>query len=225
MGEIVKRVLKMSKKGCKRYLVKGCLVTTAATFAIVIAICLLMLRACTSGPTLNKDQIIQFVLDNEELLNQAVEEVWGLDEYVSRIAHTGFTRLHRRDEFDFEGLYTGGVIGSEYVIEPLYNPVLYELLGDGRIRSIAIRRNNLTRGTTYQIQFAFNVRTTRYRHGGIYFSKNDVPILFDGRVWRNPEVYRNGWVSYGQSFYVTERVVPHWFYYEMLFSSSRTPSR
>jgi len=175
--------------------------------------------------TLNKAQIIQFVLDNEELLNQAVEEIWGLDEYVSRIAHTRFTRLHSRDDFDFEGLYTGGVISPEYVIKPLDNPILYELLQDGRIRSISVRRLDLTRGTTYQIQFAFNVRSAWDRYGGIYFSKNDIPISFDGRRWRNFEEYRDGWVSYGYNFYYTERVAPHWFYYEMLFNSTRRPQR
>ena len=95
----------------------------------------------------------------------------------------------------------------------------------GRIRSIGITRNNIVHGTTYQIQFAFNVRGVWDRYGGIYFSKNDEPISFGGRRWVNPEVYGNGWVSYGTNFYYTERIIPHWFYYEMLFSSNRTPRR
>ena len=214
-------MLKMLKK-----IFKGCLVTIFAIISIIIiVIFLFVLRGCTDRTTLNRDQIVQFVLDNEELLNQAVVEIWGLDEYVSHIAHTEFSGIRPRDGFDFEGLYTGGVTGSEFVRKPLDNPILYELLKDGRIRSITIRRNDRIRGTTYQIQFAFNVRSAWDRYGGIYFSKNDEPILFYGREWANPEIYGNGWVSYGNHFYYTERVVPHWFYYEMLFNSSRTPRR
>jgi len=206
----------------------GILIRTAVAIVvvpIVITIGLLMLRGCSSGNTLNEDQIKQFVHDNEELLNRAVEEIFGLDEHVSRIAHTGFSRLGPEEGFGFEGLYTGGVIGSEYVRKPLDNPILYELLQDGRIRSISIRRNDPAHRTTYQIQFAFNVRSARYRYGGIYFSINDVPILFYGTRWMNPRVYGDGWVRYGDDFYYTERIVPHWFYYEMLFNSNRTPQR
>jgi len=215
----------MSKKRLKGCLAKGCLITAIATFVIAIAIFLLSMRACSSGPTLNKNQIIQFVLDNEELLNQAVVEIWGLDEHVRRIAHTGFTSLPPREGFDFEGLYTSGRIDSENVLKPLDNPIIYELLSDGRIRSISIRRADHTSGTAYSIQFAFNVGGFWDRYGGIYFSKNDEPVSFYGRRWENPEEYRDGWVSYGHYFYVTERIVPHWFYYEMLFNSSRTPRR
>jgi len=197
---------------------KGCLITVV----IAIALCLLMLRACIGRNALNKDQIIQFVLDNEELLNKAVDEIWGLDGYVSYIAST---RFRPRDGLDFDGLYTGGVISGEYVTKPLDNPILYELLKDGRIRSITINRYDPLLGTTYQIQFAFNVGGIWDRYGGIYFSTNDEPTSFSGRSWENPEPYRDGWVSYGHSFYYTERVVAHWFYYEMLFNSTRTPSR
>ena len=206
----------MPKKGCN-----GCLVAIAATIIIL----LLMFRACTGRNTLNKEQIIQFVLDNEELLNQAIDEIWGLDDYVSSIAHTRFSRLHPRDGFDFEGLYTRGVINSEVVRKPLDNPILYELLRDGRITSITIIRPDPTRGTTHHIQFNFNVRGFWDRRGGIYFSKNDEPTQLYGRRWANPEEYRNGWVSYGNHFYYTERIIPHWFYYEMLYNSTRTPRR
>ena len=210
----------MFKKVCK-----GCLITaamTTITIIVVIVVLLLILRSCTGRNALDKDQIIQFVLDNEELLNQAVEEIFGLDEHVRYIANT---RFRPRDGLDFEGLYTSGTFDSQNVTKPLDNPILYELLEDGRIRSITIRRNDPIRGTTYQIQFAFNVRSVWDRYGGIYFSKNDVPISFDGRRWGNFEEYRNGWVSYGFSFYYTERIVAHWFYYENLSNSSRTPRR
>ena len=135
------------------------------------------------------------------------------------------TRFRPRDGLDFEGLYASGTVDNQNVTRPLDNSILYELLESGKIRSITIRRPDPIRGTTYQIQFAFNVRSAWDRHGGIYFSKNDEPILFSGREWENPEEYRNGWVSYGYSFYVTERIVAHWFYYEMLFNSTRRPRR
>jgi len=202
-------------------------VIVIAIIAIFITafVSFMILWGRTSGPTLNQEQIIQFVLDNEELLNNAVAEIFAVDEHVSRIAHTNFTRLHARDEFDFEGLYTGGVIGIEYVTKPLNSPILYELLRDGIIRSIGITRADPLLRTTYQIDFAFSIRSARYRYGGIYFSKNDEPILFHGGRWLNPETYRNGWVSYGGHFYYTERIVPHWFFYEMLHSSDRRPGR
>ena len=206
----------MLKRGCT-----GCLSAIVA-IVIIIAILLLMLRACTGRNTLNQEQIIQFVLDNEELLNQAVEEIWGLDEHVRYIANT---RFRPRPDIDFVGLYTRGTVDSQNAVKSLDNPILHELLEGGIIRSITIRRPDRARGTTYQIQFAFNVRSAGYRRGGIYFSKNDEPILFEGRRWANPEEYRNGWVSYGNHFYVTERIIPHWFYYEMLFNSTRTPRR
>ncbi|MCL2527851.1 MAG: hypothetical protein FWE42_05460 [Defluviitaleaceae bacterium] len=200
---------------------------------VVTAICIigfigavLLLRAFIGRNTFNKAQIIQFVIDNEELLNEAIEEIQDLDRYISRIAHTGFTRLHRGYDFGFEGLYTGGVNNSEYVVKPLDNPILYELLKDGIIRSIGINRpNSYDRRATHQIDFAFNVRGIWDRRGGIYFSRNDVPILFNGRMWGNPEAYMDGWVSYGTNFYYTERILPHWFYYEMVFNSNRTPNR
>ena len=156
------------------------------------------------------------------MANQAVAEIWGLDEHIHVVANT---RFRSRPWIDFEGLYTSGSVGGENVTKPLDNPILYELLKDGRIRSISIRRNDRIRGTTYQIQFSFNVRGIWDRYGGIYFSKNDVPISFDGRRWGDFEEYRNGWVSYGFSFYYTERIVPHWFYYENLSNSSRAPQR
>ena len=190
-------------------------------FAIVILP--LVMGGCMNRTHLVKDEIIQFTIDNEALLNKAVEEIWGLEEYVSRIAHTSFSRIRPREGFDFEGLYTAGVVDSEYVRKPLDNPVLYELLKDGRIGSIGIRRPNAFQDTTYHIQFTFNVRGIWDRHGGIYFSKDDEPLLFYGEIWGNPTPYEGGWVSYGNHFYYTERIVPHWFYYEMLFNSSRTP--
>jgi len=198
-----------------------------AVFAILVVIaivvlCLLILRSCTGGTTLNRNQIIQFVLDNEELLNQAVEEIWSLDEHVHVVANTEF---RARPGIDFEGLYTSGTLDSQNVIKPLDNPILYELLKDGGIRSISIRRADPIHSTTYQIQFAFNVRGVWDRYGGIYFSKNDEPITFSGREWDNPEAYRDGWVSYGHNFYYTERIVAHWFFYEMLFNSNRRPRR
>jgi len=168
---------------------KGCLISVAVVSAVGISIFLLMLRGCMARAPLNRDQIIQFVLDNEELLNQAVEEIWGLDEHIHVVAHT---RFRSRPWVDFEGLYTSGTIGNQNVTKPLDNPILYELLQDGRIRSIGITRPNANRGTTYQLQFAFNVRGAWDRYGGIYFSRNDEPILFDGRRWLNPEAYRNG---------------------------------
>jgi len=207
----------MSKKGCFK---KGCMTIVFTVLAVIIL--LLMLRGCLSRGTLNKRQIIQFVFDNEELLIQAVEEIWGLDDYVSFIANT---RFRPRDGLDFEGLFTGGVLDREYITMPLDNPILYELLEDGRIRSIAITRNGFMHGRTYHIRFGFNVRSVWDRHGGIYFSKYDEPMSFDARRWENPEEYRDGWVSYGQAFYYTERIIPHWFYYEMLFNTTRRPSR
>ncbi|MCL2405327.1 MAG: hypothetical protein FWC92_07250 [Defluviitaleaceae bacterium] len=197
------------------------IIPVIATIVLII-FWTLLIRGCMGRNTLNKDQIIQFVLDNEELLNQAVEEIWGLDNHIHVVANT---RFRPRPGTDFEGLYTSGTLDGQNVTKPLDNSILYELLRDGRIRRIGISRPNPHRGTTYQIQFAFNVRSARYRHGGIYFSRNDEPILFDGVRWRNPEEYRDGWVSYGYNFYYTERVVPHWFYYEMLFRSTRRPQR
>jgi len=204
--------------------IAGLIIVAVYAVVAVVVISLLTLRGCMGRftSTLNKEQIIQFVLDNEELLNQAVEEIWGLDERIHVVANT---RFRPRPGIDFEGLYTSGTIDGQNVTKPLDSPILYELLESGQIRSIGISRACLTRGTTYQIQFAFNVRGVWDRYGGIYFSKNDVPISFDGRRWGNFEAYRDGWVSYGSSFYITERVVPHWFYYEMLFNSTRTPSR
>jgi len=190
--------------------------------AAAIILCLLIFGSCIGRNTLNKEQIIQFVHDYEELLNKAIEEIWGLDAHVSIVANT---RFRSRPEIDFEGLYTGGVISSEYVIQPLDNPILYELLSDGRIRSIGITRANLHRNTTYQIQFAFNVRGVWDRYGGIYFSKNDEPILFNGSRWANPEVSGDGWARYGRHYYYTERIVANWFYYEMLFNADRAPPR
>jgi len=206
----------MPKKGCK-----GCLIAFVA-IVVTIVILILMLRSCTGRNTLNKEQIIQFVIDNEELLNQAIEEIWRLDEHVGHVVNTRFRSGHG---LDFEGLYTAGIINSEFVRTPLNNPILYELLRDGRITSITITRPDPTRGTTYHIQFNFNVRGIWDRRGGIYFSKNDEPTQLYGRRWANPEEYRNGWVSYGNHFYYTERIIPHWFYYEMLFNSTRTPRR
>ena len=213
----------MYKEGCK-----GCLIAVAAVFTFVaaIVILLLILRSCTGRAPLNQEQIIQFVHRNEELLNQAVEEIWSLDEHVSYIANTRFSRLRPRGGFDFDGLYTGGVIaGSGYVITPLDNPILYELLQDRRITSITVRRATLAFFSTYQIQIAFNVGGVWDRYGGIYFSKNDEPLSFEGRRLGSSGVYRDGWVRYGNDFYYTERIIAHWFYYEMLFNSNRRPQR
>jgi len=198
----------------------GCLFIVSLAIAIFILITLL--RGCMGHGTMNKRQIIQFVLNNEELLNQAVEEIFNLDSSVHLVANT---RFRSRPGIDFEGLYTSGTVGSQNVIKPLDNPILYELLQGGQIRSISIRSASTTRGTTRRIQFAFNVRGVWDRYGGIYFSKNDEPTSFYGDRWANPEEYRDGWVSYGSSFYYTERIIPHWFYYEMLFSSTRRPNR
>jgi len=209
----MERTVKMSKK---RY------ITIAAIILATAVICILALRSFIGRNTLDKDQIIQFVLDNEDLLNQAVEEIWNLDGHIHVVA---ITRFRPRPGIDFESLYTSGTVGNQNVTEPLDSPILYELLRDGRIRSIGITRPDPTLGTTYQIQFDFNVRSAWDRYGGVYFSRNNVPILFDARRWTNPEVYGDGWVSYGRNFYYTERIVPQWFYYEMLFNSSREPQR
>jgi len=190
---------------------------------IIAIISLLVIRGCAVGRnTLSQAQIVEFVLDNDELLNQAVEEIWRLDEHIHGVANT---RFRPRPGIDFEGLYTSGTLNGQNVVEPLDNPILYQLLEDGRVRSISITRANPIHRTTYRIQFSFNVGGSRYRQGGIYFSKYDEPILFSGRRWTNPETYRNGWVTYGYNFYYTERVLPHWFYYEMLASSNRRPRR
>jgi len=177
------------------------------------------------GPIYNRSRINRFVINNEELLNNAVAEILELDGHVSHIAHTRFSGFHRRDELGFAGLYTGGVIGSRYVVTPLDNPILYELLQNGRIRGISIARRNFYSGPPYHIQFSFEVGGFWDRYGGIYFSRNDRPMSFSGGTLSNPEEYRNGWVTYGFSFYYTERIVPHWFYYERVANSTRTPRR
>ena len=202
---------------------EGCLIV-AAIIVVAAVIMLLMLRGCAGRNTSNKDQIIQFTLDNEALLNQAIAQIEDLDAYIGRIAHTRFSRLRPTEGFDFEGLYTSGVIGSEVVRTPLENPILYKLLQDGTIRSISISSRSPIRRMDH-IQFAFNVRGGWDRYGGIYFSRHNIPLSFGGQVWKNPEAYRNGWVSYGHNFYYTERIVAYWFYYEMLFSSTRRPNR
>jgi len=187
---------------------------------VFVIISLFMLGECMGGDRSSRDQIIQFFLDNEEFLNKAVAEIENLDEYVSYIANT---RFRPRDGLGFEGLYKSGIVDAINVTTPLDNPILYELLKDGIIRSISIRRADPIRGTTYQIQFAFRTRGFWDRYEGVYFSKNDEPTTFNGREWINPEPKGEGWVSYGRHFYYTERIVAHWFYYEMLFSSNRTP--
>jgi len=194
----------------------------AITVIYVISV-IFLLRTLIGRNTFNKARIIQFVLDNEELLNQAIEEIRSLDNSIHVVAHT---RFRSRPNINFEGLYTSGTANGQNVIEPLDNPILYELITNGRIRSIGISRPSPDdRMSTHQIQFAFNVRGFWDRYGGIYFSRNDVPILFNGRMWGNPEAYMDGWVSYGTNFYYTERILPHWFYYEMVFNSNRTPNR
>jgi len=203
-------------------LIIGIILRTIMYFILIIMIFSFGIMSLMNRNTLNKNQIIRFVHDNEELLNKAVAEIFELDDHITSVSHTN-SRSRSFAELGFEGLYTGGRVDSRHTIAPLYNTVLYELLEDGRIRSIRIRRDSLCCGTTYQIQFAFNVRTAGYRRGGIYFSIHDVPILYSGQLWINTHEYRNGWVSYGRDFYYTERIIPHWFYYEMLLSSTRTP--
>jgi len=187
-------------------------------FVFIVIISAFLLSGCTGRN--NRERITQYFNDNEELLNRAIDEILNLDAYVRSIAHT---RSLRRDDIDFEGLYIRGTADGWNVIQPLENQILNELFENGRIRSISIRREDLFLGTTYQIQFAFRVRSFGDRYEGIYFSINDEPISFTGHIWENPQPKGEGWVSYGRHFYFTERIAPNWFYYEMLFNSSRTP--
>ena len=99
---------------------KGCLVTATVTIiAIIVAIValLLILRGCMGRNALDRDQIIQFVLDNEELFNNAVEEIWGLDEHVNFISNTRFSP---GSELDFVGLYTIGMVLLRNAVQ--FNP-------------------------------------------------------------------------------------------------------
>ena len=61
IDKVVKEVLQMPKKD---YIV-------AAVAFVVVIFCFLLLRSCIGRTTSNKAQIIQFVLDNEELLSQS----------------------------------------------------------------------------------------------------------------------------------------------------------
>ena len=162
------------------------------------------------------------MLDNEELLNKAVAEIDSLDEYVSVVANTKFRPI---DGVDFKGLYTGGIVDGEtgrkiYTEKPLDSSVLYELLKDGKIAKIGIRRADPTLGKTNQLQFACKHRRAGWdRYTGFYYSKDDEPILFEGYKWNNPEPKGNGWAMEGRNYYYTEKITDYWYYYEMIFNN------
>ena len=86
------------------------------------------------------------------------------------VANTKFREI---DEADFEGLYTSGTVDRKNVKKPLDNPILYELLEDGRKRE-------------------------------------------------SPEPKGKSWAKYGdRTYYYSEKIVDHWYYYEMIFNSNR----
>ena len=190
---------------------------------IAITACISALIGFIGRHWMNKEQMIQFVLDNEEFLNKAVEEIFSLDEFVTGVANTRFLTRIQRDELGFEGLYVSGRIDSRFVRKPLDNPTLYELLNDRRIRRIRIWRIDCVDGISHHIQFSLRGRGIRYRYEGVYFSQMNVPITFDGEKMENPDLEADRWVTYGNHYYYTERIVAHWFYYFMLFQSDRIP--
>lgn len=179
---------------------------------IVLAICVFLLGGCMGRIGLTKDQIIQLAIDNMELLNEAVVEIYNLDKSVFGIAHTRF-----RDpptEVDFEGLYTSGTVDGRNVIKPLDSSVLYELLRDGRIRSVSIRRIN---GEINQIIFSCRSRGFSDRREGFYYSPNNEPFWFDRTIWINPEPKGDGWfVDRGRTYFYTEKIADYWYYFEKL---------
>ena len=193
---------------------------------IFIVICLFLVGAC--GIWLTKDQIIRLTIDNIELLNEAVVEIYNLDESVRFIANTRFRQPNPNAEIDFEGIYTSGSVDGELVVKPLDSPVFYELLRDGRIRSISIIRID---GEISRIVFYTRSRGVRYLYEGFYFSSNNKPQHVFGRadyIWENPIPYNDGWFRLGEiSYYYTERIVENWFYFEMVYhmgsSSNRVP--
>ena len=145
---------------------------------IITTICLSMFGGCMGGTKLTKDKIIQLVLDSEELLDKAVEELYGLDEYVILVSNTKFRPI---GEVGFEGLYTSGITNYESVTKPLNNPILYDLLKDGKIRSIGISRAGRTDffpDETDQIQFDCKNRGVFDWYEGFYYSKMMNPSHF-----------------------------------------------
>lgn len=163
---------------------------------------------------LTTDQIIQLAYDNVELLNKAVVEIYNLDESIFGIANTRFRQPPPTAEIDFEGLYTSGTVDNRNVIKPLDSPVLYELLIDGRIRSISIERVD---GEISQIIFTCRGRGVVDRREGFYYSPNNEPYWFDKTIWRNPRPKGNGWyVDRGRTYIYTEKIVDYWFYFEIL---------
>ena len=163
---------------------------------------------------LTKPQIIQLMLDNEELLNEAVMEIYGLDEYIRFIANTKFRST---SDVDFEGLYTSGTLDSKNVTAQIDNSVLCELLKDGRIRMISIRRigSKIHPGETDQIRFACNGRGVIDVYEGFYYSKYNKPVTYEGKEWEDPEPEGKGWsIHKNREYYYSEKIIDHWYYYK-----------
>ena len=210
---------------------------------IYLTIIIITVLLCNGCAYLDKDSIIQLVHDNIDLLNQAVIEIYALDEEVSYIAHSKHGRLGRPDFFH-EGVYTvgtySGIYNWERITKPLDNPILEELLKDGNITSISTRRLDRedirrwsTGGEIYLIRFSCRSRGIRYIYEGFYYSSNNVPAFVNGGdlggiIWENPIPYKNGWFELGEiSYYYSERITDYWFYYKLVFhmggSSGRVP--
>jgi len=195
-------------------IVGGCKMLKRIFIFFTAIICLFIFGGCIGRPRLTKEQIIQFVMDNEELMNKALTEISFLDDYIFLVANTRFRSIDPLG-LDIEGLYTSGTIDSRNATKSLDNPILYELLKDGSVRSIGIRRAEPDLGRVDKITFNFNGRGVWDRYQGVYFSKNNVPILHDRTIWENPKPYRNGWVMNTERVsYYTERIMENWFYFE-----------
>ena len=179
---------------------------------VTVVICLFILGGCMGRTGLTKDQITQLVNDNLELLNNAVLEIYNLDESIFLIANTRFR--NPPVDVDFRGLYTSGTIDGRNVVKPLDSPVLHELLKDGRIISISIRRAD---GEINQIVFGCRGRGIFDRYKGFYFSPNNEPFWSDRTLWINPQPKGNGWVIDGErTYFYTEKIVDYWYYFELL---------
>ena len=184
----------------------------------VTAICLLMFtEGCMFKLFYTKKDIIQFVLDNEELLNEAVVEIYNLDEYVRVVANTRFWASEEIEGYNV--WYTWGILDSKHVEEPLDNPILNKLLRARIITRIEINRAGTPHDGTDQLKFWCRGRGIWDRYEGFYYSINDELVTFDGTIMNDPMPEGEGWVAPGTSYNYVEKITDHWYYYLYIYKN------
>ncbi|NMC57167.1 MAG: hypothetical protein GYA50_08110 [Eubacteriaceae bacterium] len=185
-----------------------------------IVIIALIIFACiftsSCGGSKYKENITSFVNDNQQLLLKVNAEFKKMKfkdfTVISTTEKVPLSRNSINYPKDISGLYIDNVTGTNQFVK-LKNDIFSQILAKDCVMEIASDIKDKPYVVSYESYETYNANGKLTKMYGFYYSEDNLP-----HGWYGMDDFKKqmgiGWTFGNGSFY-TEKIIDHWFYYEV----------